>query len=190
MDRSFAEHLLAEAGNLNPGAWIPHCRFTARAAEGIARRCELNPDLAYTLGLLHDIGRRFGVCKIRHSYEGFCFLNSLGYPVHARICITHSYNLKDMAIFDHQNDYLPGEQSFVSDFIHAAEYDDYDRLIQLSDCLALPDRVCRLEDRIADILSRTENPNELFRRNLHEKYRLLEYFREKSGSDLEFLYRG
>jgi HD superfamily phosphohydrolase YqeK len=57
--REWAEKLLAESAVLNPGPWEMHSRHVALGAELIAARCSgLDPERAYILGLLHDIGRR------------------------------------------------------------------------------------------------------------------------------------
>ncbi len=38
----------------------------------------------------------------------------------------------------------------MADFLAKTEYDDYDRLLQLSDALALPDGLCLIEKRLVD----------------------------------------
>ena len=54
-----AEAALEEACVMNPGPWTAHSRHVATACSLIAARCDdLDPDKAYVLGLLHDIGRR------------------------------------------------------------------------------------------------------------------------------------
>ena len=47
---------------------------------------------AYILGLLHDIGRKFGVRHLGHVSDGDSYMLSLGYDEAARICLTHSFN--------------------------------------------------------------------------------------------------
>lgn len=65
--REEAEALLREAEQCNPGPWGDHSRTAAHCAEAIAAHCPgLDPDKAYILGLLHDIGRRFGVRHLGH----------------------------------------------------------------------------------------------------------------------------
>ena len=59
-DRKTAEALLTEAEPHNPGPWGDHSRTAAHCAEAIAAACGLDADKAYVLGLLHDIGRRYG----------------------------------------------------------------------------------------------------------------------------------
>ena len=53
----------------------------------------MNPDAAYVMGLLHDIGRREGIMDMRHIYAGYLFMSSLGYDDSARICLTHCFCL-------------------------------------------------------------------------------------------------
>jgi HD superfamily phosphohydrolase YqeK len=73
--REQAEAFLAEGAQLNPGPWVQHSRLAAQAAEAIAaHHPELDPDNAYILGLLHDIGRREGVFKMRHAVDGYNFM--------------------------------------------------------------------------------------------------------------------
>ena len=75
-----AEQLLAEAETRNPGPWVAHSRNVALAARCIAEHCpELDADVAYTLGLLHDIGRQEGVTGMRHTLDGYTFLQDLGF---------------------------------------------------------------------------------------------------------------
>jgi HD superfamily phosphodiesterase len=94
-----AEKILKEAEELNPGPWGNHCRFAAECAGRIAKHCEgLDYETAYILGLLHDIGRRFGVSHFGHVVDGYRYMLQLGFYDAARICLTHSFqyqNIKD-----------------------------------------------------------------------------------------------
>lgn len=66
-DKKEAKMLLQEAGKMNPGPWESHSEVVADCARKIAGNCtDMNPDKAYVLGLLHDIGRRFGVTHLAH----------------------------------------------------------------------------------------------------------------------------
>ena len=67
--RDEAEQLLKEAEKLNPGPWGDHSRTVAHCAQCIAEKSGLNSDKAYVVGLLHDIGRRFG----KRHLGGTCF---------------------------------------------------------------------------------------------------------------------
>lgn len=91
--REEACELLKEAERCNPGAWGNHSRVAAHCAENIARECsDLDSNKAYILGLLHDIGRKFGVSHLRHVSDGYSYMMSLGYDEVAKICLTHSFN--------------------------------------------------------------------------------------------------
>lgn len=155
--RAEAEQLLQAAAQSNPGLWPSHVRYVALAAQAIAaHHPELQPEVAYVLGLLHDIGRgKPG--RIRHIVEGYNLLSHLGYPDAARICLTHGYPLKTLdADVDppHKWDLSQEEVAFVRSFLEHAEYTEYDRLIQLCDSLALPTGFCTLEKRQFDIALR------------------------------------
>ena len=150
-----AKLFLEEGGKLNPGPWVEHSLYVGKAAELIAENCEgLNPNIALILGMLHDIGRRFGVTNMRHSIDGYNFLLSKGYELPARICITHSFPYKDVNSIFGEWDCSHEEFKFVENFINVTEFDDYDRLIQLCDALALPDGFCLMEKRMVDVALR------------------------------------
>lgn len=69
--RERAKELLAEAEERNPGPWGNHSRTVAHCAEKIALACgDMDSEKAYVLGLLHDIGRRFGVRHLGHVSDG------------------------------------------------------------------------------------------------------------------------
>lgn len=154
-DLNQAEQYLSEAAQLNPGPWEPHSRYVAQAAQAIAaRHPHLDSQRAYILGQLHDIGRRFGMTHMRHVLDGYRFLSGEGYEAAARICLTHSYPKKDEIIGATHWDGSAEELQFVRDYIARIEYDDYDRLIQLCDCLALPNGYCLMEKRMVDVVMR------------------------------------
>ena len=98
-----AEELLREAEAMNPGPWGAHSRVVAAAARAIAERdARLEPQRAYVLGLLHDVGRRtggHGVADVRHVLDGYAFMRGLGFEESARICLTHSFPIKDVDAF-------------------------------------------------------------------------------------------
>jgi len=155
-----ADRLLADAGQRNPGNWVRHARHVARAAAAIAaRHPDLHHETAYALGCLHDIGRREGVTQMRHVVDGYRFLAARAHSGAARVALTHSFPLQDVnAVFGVWD--CPAEDvAFVRDFLDRTEYDDYDRLVQLCDALALPSGFCLIEKRLVDVALRY-GPNE------------------------------
>ncbi len=150
-----AENFLKEASLLNPGPWIEHSHYTAEAARLIAEHHpELDPDIAYVLGLLHDIGRREGRSHLRHVVDGYSFLEEMGYVDAAQICLTHSFPLKEVDSYFGAKDVSPLQLTLILEKLREAEYDSYDRLIQLCDSLALPSGFCLLEKRMIDVAFR------------------------------------
>ena len=155
-----AEQLLREAEARNPGGWADHARYVALAARNIA---EVHPDLdaeaAYILGLLHDIGRQEGVTDLLHILHGHTFLERLGYSDAARICLTHSFPVQSIEASTGNWDGTEDELEFVGAYLNGLEYDDYDRLLQFSDCLAWPSGFVMIEKRQVDVaLRRGINP--------------------------------
>jgi hypothetical protein len=125
------------------------------AATNIAQFCpHLDGGKAYVLGVLHDIGRRNGITDLRHCIDGYAYCRDKGYQDAARICITHSFPYKDIREALGKWDCTGDEYAFAANFIQTAEYNDYDRLIQLCDALALPTGFCLLEKRMVDVALR------------------------------------
>lgn len=149
-----AEKYLTDASKLNSGPWIQHSRLVAEAAKCIAEQCSgMNGEIAYILGLLHDIGRRSGSMQARHALEGYRFMLQEGYEDSARICLTHSFQYKDInAIYDSW-DCKEDDIRFIKSFLEQVAYDDYDLLIQLCDALSMENRHCVLEEKmVASVL--------------------------------------
>lgn len=147
-----AKRLLTEAGTLNPGPWVDHSIFTAEAARNIASNYqELDSEIAYILGYLHDIGRRCGVSQMRHIIDGYNYLFEKGYDDCARICLTHSFPLKNIGSYSGNNDCNTEETEFIKRYISEVNYSEYDELIQLCDALTTPKGFCLLEKRLVDV---------------------------------------
>ena len=155
LTRKIAEKALEEAHTANPGPWADHSRYVAMACENIVRRCpHLDADDAYIYGLLHDIGRHAGVTSERHLIDGYRYCMDRGWEKAAQICISHAFMIPDIetsiGVFD-----MPDEdKAFMAQVVKNAVYDDYDRLVQLCDALAIPTGFCLLEKRFVDIAIR------------------------------------
>jgi len=150
-----AEHLLKEASRLHPGQWVLHNRVAGDCAFAIASRCPgLNPEAARILGLLHDIGRRFGTADLRHVYLGHRFMMELGFADSARICLSHSFPVKDLRAYIGNNDCTDDETTFMHLEIEKMAFNEYDTLIQLCDAISLPEGPCTVEKRLVDVVLR------------------------------------
>ena len=145
---------------MQPGPWGDHCRSAARTARAIAaaaRGMELEPEVAYVLGLLHDIGRcrtRPGMPDVRHILEGHAHLMALGFEDAARVCLTHSFPIKETDAFASPWGAVHDEKAWVQRYLDGIEYTAYDRLIQLCDSLALPEGPVLMEKRFVDVALR------------------------------------
>lgn len=177
--REQAEELLREAETHNPGAWGAHSRIAAHCAEKIARECgDLDPDKAYILGLLHDIGRKFGVRHLGHVADGYSYMLSLGYDEAARVCLTHSFHNRTTDGYIGKFDTTEEEWRTIQDGLKVVQIDEYDRLIRLCDCLAGAEGVLDMEERMADVKCRYGfYPQEKWDSNLQLK----KHFEEKMG---------
>jgi hypothetical protein len=178
-----AEKLLLEAEKHNPGPWVAHSRNVALAAKCIAEHSNLDADAVYIMGLLHDIGRREGVTKMRHTLDGFRFLQGLGFDDAARICITHSFVLKTMDAHEGRWDCSGEELKFVTDFVDVIEFDDYDKLFQLCDALALAEGICLIEKRIVNVALRIGVNNQTVAK-WKALFEVQAYFEQKIGQSI------
>lgn len=85
--------------------------------------------------------------------------DALGYEIRIRdalsqICISHAFMLQDIRTSIGTFDVSDDDYRFMARFVRDAVYDDYDRLVQLCDALALPTGFCLLEKRFVDVARR------------------------------------
>jgi hypothetical protein len=156
-----AEEFLQEAGRLNPGPWVAHTRYVAQGAQLLAQAVlahdpavPVDPQRAFILGLLHDIGRREGVYGMRHVVDGYRFLEGMGFAQAGRASLTHSYPDPELVMGASGWDGTPAELDFVRQYIASIRYDIYDRLIQLCDAICMPHGFVLMEQRMVDVALR------------------------------------
>ena len=183
--RKEAYRLLLDGLDSNPGPWGTHSLTAAHCAEKIALAChDLDPEKAYILGLLHDIGRKFGIRHLGHVSDGFTYMTSLGYTDAARICLTHSFCGSTIDGYIGKYDVSDDELALIKRELATAKIDEYDRLIRLCDSLAGADGVMDIESRMKDVKSRYGYyPKEKWDYNLN----LLKHFEEKAGMNIYIL---
>ncbi|MCG8569333.1 MAG: HD domain-containing protein [Spirochaetes bacterium] len=184
MTKSAAIQLLESVRGQNPGPWIAHSYYVAQAAEIIANQInELDSTKAYCCGLLHDIGRKNGPYHLKHVLDGYYFLKDLGYLEESIICLTHSFHLGKIEEYLGEQDCSAADIHFLEAFLANYEFNDYDRLIQLCDSLALPKGFCILEMRFVDILQRYPVKN-LLPQKWEVIYQIKAYFEKKKKKPL------
>lgn len=172
------------AGELNPGPWTAHSYNVAEAAKLIAEQLEdMDSEKAYLCGLLHDIGRRTGIAAVRHIIDGHDYAMSKGWNEIARVCLTHSFPVRDIEIDIGKKDITKSQYDFIDDFLKNIEYNDYDKLIIVCDALADANGFCILEKRFIDTTRRYGiYPFSVDRWNKTYEYK--EYFEKKIGKSI------
>lgn len=190
-NRDTAHGLLEEAGVRNPGPWVLHSHKVAEAAQAIAAHLPgLDAEVGYVLGLLHDMGRREGVTGMRHAVDGYRFLATLGYEDAARINMTHSFAVKDLRAIFGEWDCTADEMRFIEAYLAGIEYDDYDRLIQLCDSLAMADGFVLMEKRMLDVAMRYGNVNDIILAKWRAKFVIKADFERQMGCSVYSLLPG
>lgn len=181
INRKEADKLLHEAAIMNPGLWINHSKNVAIAAMKITKHCHgKNPEKAYYLGLLHDIGRRFGISHFKHTLDGYYFLEDKDLFA-AEICLTHSFPNKKIEEYQGEIDVELTEKEFVINKLKVIEYEYYTKLIILCDSYGMHEGFIPLEKRWIDVTIRlginqytTEKWNKIyeFRKQLNTEYKI------------------
>lgn len=180
--REEAMALVRDGLSCNPGAWGRHCLTAAHCAKKIANACgDMDAEKAYILGLLHDIGRKFGVRHLGHVSDGYTYMKSLGYDEAAKICLTHSFNAQTVDEYIGNFDVSEKELTLIKTELAKVIYDEYDWLIQLCDSLAGAEGVLDIEARMNDVKKRYGSyPQKKWDSNIH----LMHYFEAKMGQNI------
>jgi len=161
-----------------------HVFNVAKIAENIAAKTGiLNPETAYVLGLLHDVGRIKDetVTHVPHSIEGYKYLCKTGFPDAAPICITHNFIDPDIKAEDYPT-YDQKSFAFARNFLQKVRYNDYDRLIQLADLFSRGKEILSIRQRL------DKNKQFYHIKNLSyedKAFALRDYFNQKYNIDVE-----
>lgn len=166
----------------NPGPWGRHCLTAAHCAEKIASACgDMDSEKAYILGLLYDIGRKFGTRHLGHVSDGYTYMKSLGYDEVAKICLTHSFNNHTVDEYIGKFDVSQEELTLIKNKLVETVYDEYDLLIQLCDSLAGADGVLDIEERMNDVKRRYGSyPQDKWDSNIE----LMHYFEKRMNQNI------
>lgn len=174
--------LLSKAYKMNPGKWVHHSYVVGDIARKIASDLGMDPDFAYACGCLHDIGRMYGFSYIKHILDGYRYFKDQ-YEDLAKICLTHSFPLKNRLTYGGKIDISKAEYDFIIKYIEDVEYDDYDLLIQLLDSLVTGDGMVLQEKRMIDVLMRY-GVNEYTNKKLKRQMEIKEYFEKKLNKSI------
>lgn len=185
--RQSGEHPFLEA---HLQSYIKHCYKVAETAAQISSLLpEINPDDAYVLGLLHDAGRIKDEWSEQtfHGLVGYRFLMDKGYPLAARIALSHSF-------YDLENNFSAykmkaSDLKEVVGLIGSWVFNDYDYLIQLSDLLNDCGTLCTIEYRFEHAAIRHNLSAEYVQTSIASTLKLKKYFDNKCGQDIYSLLR-
>ena len=189
--REAANKLLDWAYTQNPGPWVAHCKVVAKAAETIASKCGLDSNRAYISGLLHDIGYygyREGKGRTCHIYLGYELMMEKCHEAIARICLTHSFPYQNMNAYGGSDmNCSDAELAEIAAFLAKTTYNDYDKLIQLCDCLGTAEGICLMEKRMIGVVSR-HGFNDFTVRRWDAFFALKAYFDDKCSVNIYSLF--
>ena len=148
--------------NINTSSWLSHSLNEARLCEILARKINLDKDIAFNYGLLHDYGRKI-THNFSHTIKGFEALVDMGLK-ESRACLTHSFindgrfnnnELPDEKLeFVGNKEHFENEYDDLSKLLRNVTYTDYDRILNIADLMASDKGILSPIDRIYDILSR------------------------------------
>ncbi len=151
--------------NINTSSWLSHSLYEAKLCEILANKLNLDKDIAFNFGLLHDYGRKYDH-TFHHIISGFEKLVDLGIR-ESRACLTHSF-INDQRfncneVPDVNFSYVNDKESYTSEFDNLSKLlrnyanTDYDRILNIADLMASDHGILSPIDRTYDILSRRGN---------------------------------
>ncbi|HEY8893157.1 MAG TPA: hypothetical protein VIM70_23295 [Clostridium sp.] len=126
---------------------------------------------------------------MRHIIDGYNFAMEKGFYHVAKVCITHSFDCKDIKSAFGKWDCSEQEYNFVKQYLENTEYDDYDRLIQLCDALAFVDGYYLIEKRMIEAALR-HGINEYTTLKWKATFENKDYFEDKMGKPIYSLLQG
>ena len=195
-DKFLGNNIINE--KINTSSWISHSLYEARLCEILASRLNLDKDIAFNYGLMHDYGRKYSH-NFSHVTKGFEELIDLGL-YESRACLTHSFindgRFNNNEIPDVKLDYINNKEHFNSEYddlsklLRNITYTDYDRILNIADLMASDHGILSPIDRIYDILSRRgeldKAPNRIY--FLTSFYNTLLWYLNSVGVNTEFNY--
>lgn len=153
-------------GKFEATSWISHCMYVGEVCENLAGALGLNKDVALTLGLLHDYGRRKDQ-SFKHVIIGFQLLTDLGWNSEAISCLTHSFlnggrcanneSAEPGFYVDDEGEpkwYPETKKDDLTIFLENYNYTAYDTILNIADLMATSSGIISPYERIEDIATR------------------------------------
>lgn len=140
--------MLDEAFKVNPGEWIIHSHIIGKTCEKIAKELGLDPEIAYAIGTLHDIGKAYGHKDLAHMMEGYRILRFESYFYPAKIALGHGFVTDDFDSYHGSANVSQRDKEFIKAYLKKRDLDIYEKLVILLDNL-IKDEYLGLEAREA-----------------------------------------
>lgn len=146
--------IIEETNDLNKdeNRWIKHSLYVGIGARRIAKKLNLDENLAEVLGYIHDIGRK--IDHFNHPIEGYHYMLNLGYKYYANICLTHSFIDNDITLTAGGGPKRKERYEYINSFLQKNPPTIYDNIIQLCDLFCLETGFTTIENRLLDITLR------------------------------------
>ena len=146
--------------------WIGHCLNVSIVSANLAKILGLDENVARTLGLLHDYGRKQNH-TFKHTIIGFESLVDKNWNNEAIACLTHSFvnggrcsnnepAIEGFYIDETGNPKLDEniEKDDITLFLENYQYTDYDIILNIADLMATSSYITSPYERIKDISTR------------------------------------
>lgn len=166
-------------------AYDLHCIAVAYNAVTLASNIpEMSTEKAFILGLLHDYGELTSAIDKTafHGTAGYDLMTAMGYDEVARICLTHTFPNPNFEV----TEYVYPQQEILraKSLISTMQYDDYDKLIQLSDALVRSYKNTTLRNRLIYVQEKYGISTRAMQKKYREALRLKRYFDKKCQDDI------
>ena len=167
----------------NPGDWVMHLWTIGQTAKNMAHELDLDPDVAFACGALHDLGKRDGCDNAVHFIRGYKILRADSYFFPARIALSHSFQIKNVDAYVGYWNVSDEDKEFVRDFLKYNKFNDYDLLIQLLDGI-IKTQYLGVEERAKGVIKK-HGLNPYFYDRKKRIYDLEEYFQNRLEKPIE-----
>lgn len=184
-------------GKFNLSSWMGHLLNMGLAAKILASYVGSNPDVAQTMGIMHDYGRKYSH-KFDHTIIGFEKLVDIGWNNEAIGCLTHSFvnggrcannepSIEGFRLTSEDFPYFEDgiKKDDVTVFLENYQYNIYDKILNAADLIATSKGILPVNERLKDISSRRVIDPMNRQYFLKETVKLLNEIMIKSGKNIE-----
>jgi putative nucleotidyltransferase with HDIG domain len=142
-------------GIFDRNLWKQHSYLVAEgAAQVVAKLPDGDPEKAFALGLLHDLGKAKDSRGKKHAIEGYHLLMQAGYADAAYAALTHDFPIKEFDIHRQESLLDDQELDMVVAILTPYTYTLYDRVVQVCDVISMPHGYVLMEKRMLTAILR------------------------------------